>query len=87
MPELIDKMIKDGDGKAELKTVGGCTLTVKQKDGKLWLIDAKGDKASITIANVEAVERRHPRHRHRAVAGLNVHRHRRAGAKVLAVPR
>lgn len=49
--ELMAK-VKAGNGKAELKTVEGDTLTVQEKDGKLWLIDAKGDKASITIANV-----------------------------------
>ena len=37
--------IKEGGGKAELKTVEGEPLTVNEKDGKLWLIDAKGDKA------------------------------------------
>ena len=49
--ELMAK-IKAGDGKAELKTVEGEKLTFKMKDGKLWVIDAKGDKAQVTIANV-----------------------------------
>jgi uncharacterized surface protein with fasciclin (FAS1) repeats len=44
--------VKAGGGKAELKTVEGDTLTVAEKDGHLWLIDGKGDKAKITIANV-----------------------------------
>ncbi|HEX5507760.1 MAG TPA: fasciclin domain-containing protein [Pseudolabrys sp.] len=44
--------VKAGGGKAELKTVEGEPLTVKEKDGKLWLVDAKGDTAQITIANV-----------------------------------
>jgi len=48
----LREKIKDGGGKAELKTVEGAPLTVAEKDGKLWLIDAKGDKAEITIANV-----------------------------------
>jgi uncharacterized surface protein with fasciclin (FAS1) repeats len=48
----LRQKIKDGGGKAELKTVEGKPLTVAEKDGKLWLIDAKGDKAEITIANV-----------------------------------
>jgi uncharacterized surface protein with fasciclin (FAS1) repeats len=49
--ELREK-IKDGGGKAELKTVEGDLLTVMEKDGKLWLTDAKGDTAEITISNV-----------------------------------
>ena len=48
----LRQKIKDGGGKAELKTVEGAPLTVAEKDGKLWLIDSKGDKAEITIANV-----------------------------------
>jgi uncharacterized surface protein with fasciclin (FAS1) repeats len=48
----LSEKIKDGGGKAELKTVEGGSLTVTEKDGHLWLIDAKGDKAEITIANV-----------------------------------
>ena len=49
--ELMEK-VKAGDGKAELKTVEGEPLTFKMKDGKLWVIDAKGDTAQVTIANV-----------------------------------
>jgi uncharacterized surface protein with fasciclin (FAS1) repeats len=48
----LRKMVKDGGGKAELKTVQGEPLTVEEKDGRLWLIDAKGDTAEITIGNV-----------------------------------
>ena len=44
--------IKDGGGKAMLKTVEGAELTFEQKDGKLWVIDAKGDTAQVTIRNV-----------------------------------
>ena len=44
--------VKAGDGKATLKTVEGEPLTFKMKDGKLWVIDAKGDTAQVTIANV-----------------------------------
>jgi uncharacterized surface protein with fasciclin (FAS1) repeats len=49
--DLKDK-IKDGNGKAMLKTVEGETLTIQEKDGKLWLTDAKGDTAQVTIGNV-----------------------------------
>src|SRR6202050_1474309 len=48
----LKRMIKDGGGKAELKTVEGAPLTIQEKDGQLWIIDAKGDTASITISNV-----------------------------------
>jgi uncharacterized surface protein with fasciclin (FAS1) repeats len=48
---LRDK-VKDGGGTAELKTVEGEPLTVKEKDGKLWLIDSKGDMAEIIIGDV-----------------------------------
>jgi uncharacterized surface protein with fasciclin (FAS1) repeats len=48
----LKKMIKDGGGKAELKTVEGAPLTVQEKDGQLWIVDAKGDTAAITISNV-----------------------------------
>lgn len=49
--DLRDK-VKDGGGKAELKTVEGEQLTVTERHGKLWLTDAKGDTAEITIGNV-----------------------------------
>ncbi len=49
--DLMEK-IKMGNGKASLKTVEGADLTIQEKDGKLWVIDAKGDTAAITIRNV-----------------------------------
>jgi uncharacterized surface protein with fasciclin (FAS1) repeats len=48
----LKKLIKDGGGKAELKTVEGAPLTIEEKEGKLWVVDAKGDIAAITISNV-----------------------------------
>lgn len=39
------------DGK-KLKTVEGEQLTVKRDGGKVWLIDAKGGKSAVTIADV-----------------------------------
>lgn len=39
------------DGKM-LKTVEGEQLTVKRKDGKIWIIDAKGDASMVSISNV-----------------------------------
>jgi uncharacterized surface protein with fasciclin (FAS1) repeats len=35
-----------------LKTVEGNDLTVEIKDGAIWVWDAKGDSAKITIKNV-----------------------------------
>ncbi len=44
--------VQAGNGKAMLKTVEGADLTVAEKDGKLWIWDAKGDSAQVTIRNV-----------------------------------
>ena len=49
--DLMDK-VKAGNGKAMLKTVEGKDLTFAVKDGKLWVWDAKGGSAQITIQNV-----------------------------------
>jgi uncharacterized surface protein with fasciclin (FAS1) repeats len=46
------RMIKKGGGKAELKTVSGGTLTASLDMGKVILMDEKGDKAMVTIADV-----------------------------------
>src|ERR1700693_5539581 len=48
----IDAMIKQGGGKAMMKTVQGEDLTFARGAGHLWVIDAKGDKAEVTIPNV-----------------------------------
>ena len=48
----LRERIKAGGGKAELKTVQGGTLTIEEKNAKLWVIDSKGDTAEITISNV-----------------------------------
>jgi uncharacterized surface protein with fasciclin (FAS1) repeats len=39
------------DGKT-LKTVEGEQLTVKHKDGRIWIVDAMGDTAMLSISNV-----------------------------------
>lgn len=44
--------VKSGMGKAELKTVAGGTLTVMAQGKKLYLVDEKGGKSWITIADV-----------------------------------
>src|SRR5262245_13348813 len=45
-------MIDKGNGKGSLKTVEGEELTFQMKDGAIWVWDAKGDAAKITIKNV-----------------------------------
>src|SRR5262249_26802224 len=49
--DLMEK-IRAGNGKAMLKTVEGADLTFAEKDGKLWIWDAKGGSAQVTIRNV-----------------------------------
>jgi uncharacterized surface protein with fasciclin (FAS1) repeats len=48
----IDAKIKEGGGKTTMKTVQGADLTFARGAGHLWVIDAKGDKAEVTIPNV-----------------------------------
>lgn len=44
--------IKAGNGKAELATVSGGTLTAMAKGKKIYLVDEKGGKSWVTIADV-----------------------------------
>lgn len=44
--------IKEGNGKATIKTVQGENLTFMQKGNELWLVDSKGNKAMVTIKDV-----------------------------------
>jgi uncharacterized surface protein with fasciclin (FAS1) repeats len=46
------KKIKEGKGKATLKTVQGEDLTFMQKGNDLWVMDMKGNKAMVTIKDV-----------------------------------
>lgn len=48
----LSKMIKDGKGKAIVKTVSGGTLTAKSNGKKIMLTDEKGGTATVTIADV-----------------------------------
>ena len=48
----LDEMIKDGNGKAELTTVNGGTLTAMLKGKKVQLKDAAGNISTVTIADV-----------------------------------
>lgn len=45
-------MIKQGGGKAELKTVQGGTLIAQLKGGVIYIQDAKGDVATVTQGDV-----------------------------------
>ena len=49
--DLMEK-VRAGNGKAMLKTVEGEELTFAEKDGRLWIWDAKGGSAQVTIRNV-----------------------------------
>lgn len=48
----LSKMIKDGKGKAMVKTVSGGTLTAKSNGKHIMLTDEKGGTATVTIADV-----------------------------------
>lgn len=48
----LARMIKDGKGKATLKTVAGGTLTAMMKGKDIVLQDAKGGVAKVTVADV-----------------------------------
>ena len=48
----VAKAIKDGNGKAELKTVQGGTLTATQEGKQVVLKDSKGTTSTITIFDV-----------------------------------
>jgi uncharacterized surface protein with fasciclin (FAS1) repeats len=48
----LEKKIKAGHGKAELKTVQGETLTATWMDNKIMLTDEKGGMSTITIPDV-----------------------------------
>jgi uncharacterized surface protein with fasciclin (FAS1) repeats len=50
--EALDRRIKDGGGKASLKTVEGDNLTVGGSGKALTLTDDKGNTAKVTIADV-----------------------------------
>src|ERR1044071_5630628 len=48
----LSKLIKEGNGKAELKTVAGGKLWASMKGNKIMLTDEKGGMATVTIKNV-----------------------------------
>ena len=48
----LSAMIKKGKGKAMAETVQGEKLTFSKKGKDIWVIDQKGNKAMVTIADV-----------------------------------
>jgi uncharacterized surface protein with fasciclin (FAS1) repeats len=50
--KAIAKLIREGNGKAQLKTVEGGTLWASMDGKTLVLTDEKGDMARVTIPNV-----------------------------------
>lgn len=50
----VTAALKKGKGMVELKTVNGATITVVQKDGKIWLKDANGTYSEIVTTDVMA---------------------------------
>jgi uncharacterized surface protein with fasciclin (FAS1) repeats len=49
----LTKMIKDGKGHANLKTVSGDKIVARAKGGKVTLTDESGGVATVTIADVK----------------------------------
>lgn len=50
--KALERLIKQGGGKAMLKTVQGAELTLTMSGDKIKVMDAKGGAATITITNV-----------------------------------
>ena len=71
----LTAMINKGGGKAMLKTVEGEDLSFGMKDGAIWVWDAKGDSAKITIKNVLQSNGVIHVNRHSAVAELTPPQH------------
>ena len=48
----LDRAVQDGGGHAMLKTAEGEPLTITRKGSTIWVTDAKGGVARVTIADV-----------------------------------
>lgn len=53
MSSDVARMVKADGGAHEVKTAGGCGLTLKDKGGKVTVTDESGNVAHVTIADVE----------------------------------
>ena len=49
----IIKMINEGKGKAEIRTVAGATLEAMIKNGSVYVKDANGNTAKVTAADLD----------------------------------
>ena len=50
--DKIVEMMKQ-TGAVKIKTVGGCEFTAEMRDGKVGLVDGKGNFSTVTIADVD----------------------------------
>ncbi|MFC0340394.1 fasciclin domain-containing protein [Paracoccus niistensis] len=50
----VTKMIADGNGSAEITTLGNCRLTATSMDGKVMIGGAGGTPVTVTAADLEA---------------------------------
>ena len=48
----LEKLVKDGKGKAAIKTVSGGTVTAWKKGKNVYLTDENGNSAKVTISDV-----------------------------------
>jgi uncharacterized surface protein with fasciclin (FAS1) repeats len=53
MSKAVKQMVADDGGAHKVKTVGGCTLTLKVKGKKITVTDETGGTATVTIADVQ----------------------------------
>jgi uncharacterized surface protein with fasciclin (FAS1) repeats len=50
---VVKKMVKEDGGAHKVKTVGGCMLTLRDKNGHVTVTDENGNTAHVTIADVK----------------------------------
>jgi uncharacterized surface protein with fasciclin (FAS1) repeats len=50
---VVKKMVKEDGGAHKVKTVGGCMLTLRDKNGHVTVTDENGNTARVTIADVK----------------------------------
>lgn len=53
MSKAVKKMVADDGGAHQVKTVGGCMLTLKVKGKKITVTDETGGTATVTVADVK----------------------------------
>ena len=52
--KAVVEAIKAGNGKAEVKTLSGDTLTATLKDGSVYLMDENGNMSKVTAVDIKA---------------------------------